>query len=102
MSRILWLLLAGLLIYYWWRSQQIKDKAYQAVLTRCYKLDVELLDGTIALTKQKLTKDKNGRWHWLRHYQFEFTSTREHRYRGMVTMAGFHVVEIELEPFHIN
>lgn len=92
----------ALLVYYWWRSQQIKDKAYQAVLTRCYQLDVELLDSNIALVKQGLIKDKNNRWHWQRDYQFEFTSTREHRYQGRVSMVGFHVVDLHLEPFHIN
>ncbi len=102
MSRILFLLLLGVVIYYWWRSQQIKDRAYQAVLTRCYQADVELLDGSIALVKQGPKKDTKGTWHWIRRYQFEFTSTREHRYKGWVVMAGFHVLDIEMEAFHIN
>ena len=102
MSKILFLFLLSLIIFYWWRSQQIKEKAYDAVLKRCYELDVELLDGTIALSKQGLEKDKNGRWHWIRSSQFEFTSTREHRYGGKISMAGFHVVNLELDAFHIN
>lgn len=102
MGKLLFILGAVLLGYVWWRSQQIKDKAYQAVLSRCYESDVELLDGSIALIKQGPTKDKLGNWHWFRYFQFEFTSTREHRYKGLITMAGFHVVDIELEPFHIN
>ncbi|WP_144392991.1 DUF3301 domain-containing protein [Pleionea sediminis] len=102
MSKVIFLLVLSLLGYLWWRGQQIKDKAYQAVLTRCYKSDLELLDGTIALQKQRLQKDKNGVWRWFRDYQFEFTSTREHRYKGYIKMAGFHVVDIHLEPFHIN
>ncbi len=102
MSKILFLLILALIIYFWWRGQQIKDKAYQAVLTRCYESDLELLDGSIALTKQGPGKDKRGNWHWFRDYQFEFTSTREHRYKGRIKMAGFHVVDLQLDPFHIN
>jgi len=102
MSRIIFLLIIGVGVYYWWRSQQIKEKAYQAALTRCYEADVELLDGSVALIKQGFSKDKNGRKHWLRVYQFEFTSTREHRYKGRVTMAGFHVIDVDMDAFHIN
>ncbi len=102
MSKILFLLAGGVFVFYWWRSQQIKDKAYQAVLTHCYKADLELLDGNIALAKQGFERDKNGKLHWLRYFQFEFTSTREHRYKGTVVMAGFHLVDISLEPYHIN
>ncbi|MEE4245901.1 MAG: DUF3301 domain-containing protein, partial [Kangiellaceae bacterium] len=63
-------LLLAFAFYYWWRGQQIKEKAFQAVMTRCYELDLELLDSNIALVKQGFSKDKNGRKHWLRHYQF--------------------------------
>lgn len=96
------MLLAGVAIYYWWRSQQIKDKAYQTALTECYRADVELLDGSVALLKQGPEKDAAGKLRWFRTYQFEFTSTREHRYKGRVKMAGFYVVDFYMPPFHIN
>ena len=92
----------GLAIYYWWRSQQIKEKAYQKVLTECYRADVELLDGSIALIKQGPAKDLSGRLRWFRTYQFEFTSTREYRYQGWVKMAGFYVVDFYMPPFHVS
>ena len=102
MSKVLFLFGLGLVVFYWWRSQQIKDQAYQECLKLCYKNDVELLDGALALSRQWLGKDKRQRWHWFRRYEFEFTSTREYRYRGWVQMAGFHLVDIHMEAFHIN
>ncbi|MCO7224464.1 DUF3301 domain-containing protein [Pleionea sp. CnH1-48] len=102
MFRVLFLLFLGVLIYYWWRSQQIKEKAYEECLKHCYKADVELLDGTIALSRQWFAKDANDKMRWFRKYEFEFTSTREHRYRGWVQMAGLYVVDFHMEPFHLN
>ncbi|NVJ49886.1 MAG: DUF3301 domain-containing protein [Gammaproteobacteria bacterium] len=102
MSKLLTLLIVAWLLYFWWRGQRIKERAYQAVLKRCYELDVELLDSNIALLKQGFKRDTNGRLYWQHKFQFEFTSTREHRYRGVITMAGFHVLDIDLEAFHIN
>ncbi len=100
--RIFSFLLIGLAAYYWWRHQAIKEVAYQACYKLCYDSDLELLDDAVYLKKQWLGKDKLNKWRWFRRFEFEFTSTREHRYKGWVLMVGTHIVDTHLDAFHIN
>ena len=91
--------LSALLIaaYLYWRSaQQVKETALAAPRRQCRSLEVQMLDGYVALTGWALARDCSGKIRIKRQYQFEFSATGEDRYEGICEMLGREVVKIEL------
>jgi len=82
-----------------WHNHGLREKALERVKQHCAKLDLELLDGAVALKKITFVRDANGRKRLARIYNFEFTVTGEQRHPGTVTQFGAHSVQIELAPY---
>ncbi|MDR0280012.1 MAG: DUF3301 domain-containing protein [Paucimonas sp.] len=82
-----------------WHNHGLREKALEQVKQHCAKLDLELLDGAVALKKIAFVRDANGRKRLARIYNFEFTVTGEQRHPGTVTQFGAHSVQIELAPY---
>ena len=82
-----------------WHNHGLREKALERVKQHCAKLDLELLDGNVALKKIAFVRDANGRKRLARIYNFEFTVTGEQRHPGTVTQFGAHSVQIELAPY---
>ena len=81
-----------------WRGHGIRERALACAKQHCAKLDVELLDGAVALRRLAIQHDGKGHRRLARLYDFEFTVTGEQRLRGQIRMFGQHVGSIELEP----
>lgn len=81
-----------------WHAHGLRERALNLVKQHCAKVDVELLDGNVALRKLTLLPDARGRKRLARVYGFEFTVTGEQRHVGSITMFGPQVGRIELEP----
>ncbi|MHC6228127.1 DUF3301 domain-containing protein [Pseudomonas sp. X10] len=82
-----------------WHSHGLREKALERVKQHCAKLDLELLDGAVALKRIGFSRDANGRKRLARVYGFEFTVTGEQRHPGTVTQFGPHTMQIELAPY---
>lgn len=82
-----------------WHNHGLREKAVERVKRHCAKLDLELLDDTIAFKRIGFVRDANGRRRLARIYDFEFTVTGEQRHPGTATQFGSHVVQIELAPY---
>jgi hypothetical protein len=82
-----------------WHAHGLRERALNLVKQHCAKVDVELLDGNVALRKLTLLPDARGRKRLARVYGFEFTVTGEQRHVGSITMFGQQVGRIELEPY---
>lgn len=82
-----------------WHSHGLRERALARVKQHCAKLDVELLDGNVALRRITFARDANGRKRLARVYNFEFTVTGEQRHPGTITMFGAHTALIELAPY---
>ncbi|MGX5172778.1 DUF3301 domain-containing protein [Aliikangiella sp. IMCC44653] len=102
MSKIIALLFIGLGVFYWSKTQKLKQAAMYASRKRCKEAGVQFLDHSVVQRKISLAKDKLGRWGLQRVYYFEFTSTGEHRYQGTVTAHGHYIVDVELEAYSLN
>ncbi|MEE9356111.1 MAG: DUF3301 domain-containing protein [Methylococcaceae bacterium] len=89
-------------LVYWSNSLQVREIALKASKAYCEKMDVQLLDGYVALKALWLKRDKNGKLRAWRSYLFEFTATGEDRYNGIIVTLGKHVESIELEPYRIG
>ena len=81
-----------------WRGHGIRERALAFAKQHCAKLDVELLDGAVALRRLAIQRDTRGHRRLARLYDFEFTVTGEQRLRGHISMFGPHLGRIELEP----
>ncbi|MDD0975965.1 DUF3301 domain-containing protein [Pseudomonas fontis] len=82
-----------------WHNHGLREKALERVKQHCAKLDLELLDGNVALKRIGFVRDANGRKRLARVYNFEFTVTGEQRHPGTVTQFGPHTMQIELAPY---
>jgi hypothetical protein len=82
-----------------WHSHGLRERALERVKQHCAKLDIELLDGNVALRRLTFARDANGRKRLARVYNFEFTVTGEQRHPGTITMFGAHTAQIELAPY---
>ncbi|EXF91758.1 hypothetical protein HK44_013185 [Pseudomonas fluorescens HK44] len=82
-----------------WHNHGLRERALERVKRHCAKLDIELLDGNVALKKIGFVKDANGRRRLARVYNFEFTVTGETRHMGTITQFGAHSAQIELAPY---
>ncbi|MFK8332627.1 DUF3301 domain-containing protein [Pseudomonas sp. BJa5] len=82
-----------------WHNHGLREKALERVKQHCAKLDLELLDGNVALKRIGFVRDAQGRKRLARVYNFEFTVTGEQRHPGTVTQFGAHSMHIELAPY---
>lgn len=85
-----------------WRGHGIRERALLLAKQHCARLDVELLDGNVALRRLALLRDSRGQRRLARIYDFEFTVTGEQRLRGTVQMFGQApgTIELDAHPFH--
>jgi len=58
-----------------------------------------MLDDYIALNGLQLKRDKTGKIHLCRSFQFEFSSTGNERYNGQIVMIGYRIESIQMEPY---
>lgn len=98
MKELFYLLIAAAAAAWWWQTRQAKQWALQHAWQRCRALNLQLLDQSVVLQRSRLRRDAHGRLCWQRHYQFEFSSTGDQRYRGALILTGAKLLHIELEP----
>ncbi len=92
-----WSAIAFFLVLFW-RGLGAREAALGAAQRHCEKLDVQWLDGNVALQSIWFKRDGQGRLCLRRIYLFEFSSTGERRYAGSVVMLGRRVQSVQLEP----
>lgn len=98
LSSIFWTSLAVAFISFWWQGDMIKRFALQHLRQYFREQDLQLLDQTIVLKSVWPRRSDFGSLQLRRLYGFEFTSTGEERYQGLIELSGRRVQRIELEP----
>lgn len=96
------LLLCAAVAAWFWRGHGIRERALELVKRHCAKLDIELLDGNVALRRLALQRDAGGNRRLARLYDFEFTVTGEQRLSGSISMFGQQLGRIELDAYPIS
>jgi hypothetical protein len=97
LSSIFWTALFITLISFWWQGDMIKTIALQYLDQHFRQQDLQLLDQTIVLKGVWPRRDESGSLQLRRRYRFEFTSTGEERYKGLIELSGRRLQRIELE-----
>jgi len=86
---------------YWWDAYGIKQMALGIVKARCKKLNLQLLDDSLVLRKLAFRKDSRKRVRVERRFTFEFTSTGEKRYQGVIIFLGKSLEHFDTEAHRI-
>ncbi len=89
-------------IFYWLDSIRAKEIATKNASVACKKVLLEFLDDTVVIKKVRLRRNSRGAIAIYREYQFEFSSTGEHRYKGSVRLLGKYLIDIEMEPYQFH
>ena len=94
---VLFLAAAAFAIGFWWQSDKIKRMTVAYARRYCRQRGLQLLDQTTVLRGIWLGRGEDG-WPAVgRRYQFEFSTTGEHRYRGDISLLGTKLVAVETE-----
>jgi hypothetical protein len=87
---------------YWFNAQKAKEIALASARDHCLAMEVQMLDGYVALNGIWLKRDKSGKMQLRRSFLFEFSSTGNERYNGTVLMLGRQVESVYIEPYRIE
>ncbi|WP_346836949.1 DUF3301 domain-containing protein [Microbulbifer sp. SAOS-129_SWC] len=98
---LLWVFALILVGWHLWAGLAAKEQVRKATRKHCEQLGVQLLDDTVVLTRTRLKRDRRGQIRLQRSYEFEFTSTGEHRYAGIAILHGRRITQIQLAPHHL-
>ncbi len=97
LTSIFWTAIAVALISFWWQGDAVKMIAMQYLYQYCKEQNLQLLDQTIVLKGVWPQRNDEGSLLLRRRYSFEFTSTGEQRYKGMIELNGRRIQHLELE-----
>lgn len=101
-SDFILLLILIAIIFYWLDSISSKEIATQSAKEACKKVLLEFLDETVSIKKVRLRRNIHGQLLIYREYEFEFSSTGEYRYKGIVRLLGKVLLDVEMEPYKFN
>jgi hypothetical protein len=87
---------------YWFNAQKAREIALAAAGKQCRDMDVQMLDGYVALNSIGLKRDGIGKIRLRRSFLFEFSSTGNERYNGIVLMLGRRIESIYMDPYRIE
>jgi len=94
-SGLVFLILLGLLIWFWLDTLQVREVALHAARDICHHQQLQLLDATVTLQSLKLRRSV-GRLKWQRTFQFSYSSRGDNRDTGFIITLGNHVEQAGL------
>ena len=86
----------------WFHFDAIHSFALASARRHCQDLDVQLLDQTVVLRGLRFGRRTSGSVCLITKYVFEFSTTGERRYKGVMEFAGKKRLSIELEPHVVH
>ena len=89
-------------IFYWLDAIRCKELAREAGKVACKKYDLVFLDDTVVIKKIRLRRNTAGSMKLYREYQFEFSSDGVYRYKGVISMIGKYIKNINMDAYHLE
>ncbi len=99
MESLIILIVLFLIGWFLWSAVRSKEIACKIGMRHCERLNIQFLDHTVERVQLRLTRDHRKNPCWYRTYQFEFATSGEHRYQGLIEMYGHHFKSITLDPY---
>lgn len=94
---LIWLAVIAAFASFWWHSDLVKHRALKLAGEYCQAAELQLLDQTMVISRLWPARNDSGGLCLRRWYRFEFTSTGEERYKGIIIMTGKHLTDIQLD-----
>lgn len=102
MNELILLLITAAAVGYWYYSAQSRELAIAEARRLCSLDQLQLLDQTVSLQRQWVTRNARQRWFYCRQYTFEFTTTGEQRYQGRILIIQGRVVKSDIDAYRID
>lgn len=99
LSDLYWLTFCGLVILWWWRSIKRREYAQFQAKQYCKRIELQWLDQNLVQKKSRFRRIGRFYWQIERYFQFEFSTTGEHRYSGYVVLLGERLSQIITDPY---
>lgn len=99
MFNLLVVLTLCLFAFYWWHSGDFKALAMGYATRHCEQFNLQLLDQSMVIKELWVERNAGGSLSVRRRFQFEFSSTGEQRYLGLLTMVGSKLKSIDTETY---
>jgi hypothetical protein len=87
---------------YWFNAQKAREIALRAAMDHCLEMEVQMLDGYVALNGIWLKRDNAGKILLHRLFLFEFSSTGNERYNGTVLMRAAGLSQFIWNPIELT
>lgn len=94
---VLALLLLCLVIWLFWQTRIMAEKAKRAIDEYCESYGLQVL--AIARTKLQPSRNEQGHFCWKATYQFEFSSDGESYYLGYAILNGIKLLSIDTPAY---
>ena len=83
-------------VWLWHSSMAARERANAAAAEACARLRLDLLDGTVSLSRLGLRRDDTGRLRLERTYAFEYSDDGRRRLAGFVVVLGTRIASVGL------
>ena len=94
LTTIILLLGAG---WFWWFLSGSYDRVLEAAKQHCALMSVQFLDGSVQRNGFGFARNKADSMVLVQRFRFEFATTGDLRYFGIVELTGSKITKIELE-----
>jgi hypothetical protein len=94
---LIYLLLLALLAWFWLDSLRSREIATHTCKAVCRRDQLQFLDDTVSLQHLGLGRDGKGTVRVRRAYRFEYASSGDRRYQGLVVMLGSQLQVLNME-----
>lgn len=98
MTTLTLLLIAALIAVAWHGALRAREHANEVAIETCRRMNVQFLDGTVAFSSIRPTRDAGGNFSWRRTYVFDYTEDGMERRQGFVVLLGPAVETVGLAP----
>ena len=97
-SALIFILVAVALGWFWHDSLAARESANAAAQEACQRLELQLLDGTVAFVRIALTRARTGHVALRRTYVFDYTANSIERRQGFLVLVGRQVESVGYAP----
>jgi len=94
---IVYLLLLALVGWFWLDSMRSREIATHTCKAVCRRDQYQFLDDTVSLANLGIARDPRGTLRIRRSYRFEYATSGDRRYQGLVVMLGSHLQVLKME-----
>lgn len=97
MSEIIFLVLLGIVIWFWQDTLRARETAVSRARRYCQDINYQFLDETVSLESMKTGRNFSGNIAFHRYYHFEFSPDGANRFNGRAFMIGDQLQSIQLD-----